>query len=155
MLCLTSQTTLTAQSLGWRKWPLQTVFNHSSYTFVLYLTITNLCVNVSRPGSIVASVNSYFQPYSPATQESVASAMDTAIKNATNCGTADCGILAGAQYTGVYLEKIQHLGFAVWTEWNNSVLISVINYIILNHFFFFFLKTFFTSTLILNTLIHV
>lgn len=51
------------------------------------------------PGSIVASVNSYFQAYSPATQESVASAMDTAIKNATNCGTAECGILAGAQYT--------------------------------------------------------
>lgn len=56
----------------------------------------------------MASVNSYFQPYSPVTQESVASAINTAIKNATNCGTADCGILAGAQYTGVYLEKIQY-----------------------------------------------
>lgn len=50
------------------------------------------------PGSIVASVNSYFEPNSPVTQESFALAIDTGIKNATNCGTTNCGILAGAVY---------------------------------------------------------
>ncbi|XP_067285068.1 mucin-13 isoform X2 [Pseudorasbora parva] len=51
------------------------------------------------PGSVVASVNSYYEPNSPVTQESVVSAIETAIKMATNCGTTNCTILADAQYT--------------------------------------------------------
>lgn len=54
----------------------------------------------------MASVNSYFEPNSPVTQESFASAIDAGIKNATNCGTTNCGILAGAEYNGECLEKI-------------------------------------------------
>ncbi|XP_039523225.1 mucin-2 isoform X2 [Pimephales promelas] len=50
------------------------------------------------PGSIVASVNSYFEPNSPVTQESITSAISTGIQNATTCGMTNCGILAGAQY---------------------------------------------------------
>ncbi|XP_051571154.1 mucin-13-like isoform X1 [Myxocyprinus asiaticus] len=48
------------------------------------------------PGSVVALVNSFFELNSPATQDSVGAAMDTAIKE---CGAEKCGILADAQYT--------------------------------------------------------
>jgi len=59
-----------------------------------------------RPGSIVASVNSYFEPNSPVTQELITLAINTGIQNATTCGMTNCGILAGAQYNGESLEKI-------------------------------------------------
>ncbi|XP_051994912.1 mucin-2-like isoform X2 [Xyrauchen texanus] len=45
------------------------------------------------PGSVVASVNSFFELNSQATQDSVIAAMDTAIKECK-----DCGILANATY---------------------------------------------------------
>lgn len=47
-------------------------------------------------GSIVATVNSFFEPSSPVTQELVTSAMNTAI---SDCEKTNCGILANAQYT--------------------------------------------------------
>uniref|UniRef100_A0A8C2DY07 Si:ch211-198m17.1 n=1 Tax=Cyprinus carpio TaxID=7962 RepID=A0A8C2DY07_CYPCA len=51
-------------------------------------------------GSIVASVNSFYEPNSPVTQESVINAMNTAIRD---CEAANCGILANAQYTATNL----------------------------------------------------
>ncbi|XP_016136066.1 protein HEG homolog 1-like isoform X8 [Sinocyclocheilus grahami] len=51
-------------------------------------------------GSIVASVNSFFEPNSLVTQESVISAMETAIRD---CKVANCAILANAQYTATNL----------------------------------------------------
>ncbi|TRY59625.1 hypothetical protein DNTS_003897 [Danionella cerebrum] len=47
-------------------------------------------------GSVVASVNTLFQPDSPVTQVTVSSAINTAIDA---CGETNCGILADAEYT--------------------------------------------------------
>lgn len=54
----------------------------------------------------MASVNSFYEPNSPVTQESVINAMNTAIRD---CEAANCGILANAQYTGEWLEKRYYL----------------------------------------------
>ncbi|RXN03460.1 mucin-2-like isoform X2 [Labeo rohita] len=51
-------------------------------------------------GSIVATVNSFFEPISPVTEELVTSAMTDAI---TNCPAASCGILANAEYIATNL----------------------------------------------------
>ncbi|XP_073800918.1 uncharacterized protein si:ch211-198m17.1 isoform X6 [Danio rerio] len=56
----------------------------------------NCTVIKLMPGSVVATVNMLFEPNSQVTQESVSSAITTAIQQ---CNNTNCGILAGAQYS--------------------------------------------------------
>ncbi|XP_052407262.1 protein HEG homolog 1 isoform X2 [Carassius gibelio] len=66
--------------------------NQSNYISSTVTTLT--------PGSVVATVHSFFEPNSPVTQAMVTTAMTDAINN---CETTSCGILANAQYKATNL----------------------------------------------------